>query len=252
MFKKFIKKAALVLGLTFLATSAVTVTQAKTKELSKSIKVGDTVYFGKYEQDGNKKNGKEKIEWQVLEKKGNKALLISKKVLDVKPYNKERADITWENSTIRKWLNKIFIKAAFNDKDKKKISITAVENKDNEIWKTKGGNTTKDKVFLLSIDEAFKYFKTDKERTANITEYALGEAKRIELEKGYVKSEQEFNAWWEDSQSKYGWAWWYWLRSPGLYQYVADDVEFGGNVHEYGFLVNYVSLGVRPALWVNL
>lgn len=36
---------------------------AKPKKLSKSIEVGDTVYFGKYEQDAKKKNGKEKIEW---------------------------------------------------------------------------------------------------------------------------------------------------------------------------------------------
>ena len=107
-------------------------------------------------------------------------------------------------------------------------------------------------MFLLSIDEAFKYFKTDKERTANITEYALGEAKRIELEKGYVKSEQEFNAWWEDSQSKYGWAWWYWLRSPGYDPDVAARVDIGGYVNEFGNLVYSGLGGVRPALWVNL
>ena len=210
-----------------------------------NIQVGDTVYFGKYEQDGNTNNGKEKIEWQVLEKKGNKALLISKKVLDIQPYNKEKKDITWENSTIRKWLNKIFINAAFNGKDKKKIIISTVENKDNK-YGTKGGNTTKDKVFLLSIDEAFKYYKTDKERTANITEYALGELRRIGLEYEWFESEQEFNACWEEHQSIYGWQWWCWLRSPGDCQgcaaYVLDD----------GDRVNDDDGGVRPALWVNL
>jgi len=251
MLRKIIKIAAISLCATALIIALPFKAQAEPKKLSKSIKVGDTVYFGRYEQDGNDDNGKEKIEWQVLEKKGNKALLISKKVLDVKAYNKEYVDITWENSTIRKWLNKIFINAAFNGKDKNKISITTVENKDN-TYGTKGGNSTKDKVFLLSIDEAYKYYKTDKERAANITEYTLGEAKRIGLEKEWFESEQEFNAWWEKHQSIYGWQWWYWLRSPGDDQDIAARVFDDGDVYVNGYLVDFDSNGVRPALWVNL
>ena len=136
---KLLKKAALMLGAVLLATSIPVSTQAKPKELSKSINAGDTVYFGKYEQDGNTKNGKEKIEWQVLEKKGNKALLISKKVLDVQPYNKEKKDITWEKCTLRKWLNKDFIKESFNSKESKKIqnSKKQTNNKTKKIKKIK-------------------------------------------------------------------------------------------------------------------
>ena len=249
---KLLTKAAFILGTVLLVTSIPISVQASPKKLSKSIKVGDTVYFGRYEQDGNDDNGKEKIEWQVLEKKGNKALLISKKFLDLKPYNKECVDITWEKSTIRKWLNKIFINAAFNGKDKKKISITTVENKDNEEYGTRGGNTTKDKAFLLSIDEAYKYYKTDKEREANITEYALGELKRIGLEKGWWESEQEINARWEKHQSRYGWTFGYWLRSPGGHQDYAADVSDVGRVYESGYFVDFDNHGVRPALWVNL
>jgi len=248
---KLIKKAVLILVAVFLSASVSSAKQADTKELSKNIKIGDTVYFGRYEQDGNKSNGKERIEWQVLDKEGNKALLISKKVLDVKAYNKERVDITWEDSTIRKWLNKIFINAAFNGKDKNKIIMTTVENKDNKKYGTKGGNTTKDKVFLLSIEEEERCYKKYEE-IANITEYALGEVKRIRLEKGYVKSEQEFNAWWEEHQSIYGWQWWYWLRSPGNSQSSAAYVGDLGYISEYGFNVNYGRNGVRPALWMVL
>lgn len=76
--KSIWKKAAFLLCAAVLITCLPFQAAAKPKKLSKSVKVGDTVYFGKYEQDGNKENGKEKIEWKVLSKKGKKALLISK------------------------------------------------------------------------------------------------------------------------------------------------------------------------------
>lgn len=41
----------------------------------------DTVILGKYEQDGDESNGAENIEWIILEKKDDKALLLSKNVL---------------------------------------------------------------------------------------------------------------------------------------------------------------------------
>ena len=128
MLKKTIKTLAISLSAAALITAIPFTATAKPKELSKSVKVGDIVYFGKYEQDGNTKNGKEKIEWQVLEKKGNKALLISKKVLDVQPDNKEFKDITWEKCTLRKWINKDFIKEAFNAKESKKIQNSKIKN----------------------------------------------------------------------------------------------------------------------------
>ena len=53
-----------------------------------SIIVDTGVFFGKYEQDGDLSNGPEDIEWIVLDidKKNNEALLLSKYVIDVKPY----------------------------------------------------------------------------------------------------------------------------------------------------------------------
>ena len=50
----------------------------KTYNLIKNIKVGDTYKFGSYEQDNKTSNGKEEIEWIVLDKDGISLLLISK------------------------------------------------------------------------------------------------------------------------------------------------------------------------------
>jgi len=240
---KLLKKAALMLGAVLLVTSFQLSVQAKTKVLSKSVKAGDIVYFGKYEQDGNTKNGKEKIEWQILEKKGNKALLISKKVLYVQPYNKEYKDITWGKCTLRKWINKDFIKAAFNSKESKKIQNSKIKNKDNKEYKTKGGKDTTDKVFLLSIDEAYKYYKKDEKRKAEITNYGIKRIAKMEgrTEK-YIKKE-----WFGENKNI-----WYWLRSPGDYQDFVAYVLNSGSVGEDGNGVLCGNGGVRPALWVNL
>ena len=55
----------------------------------KSAEPGDTFEFGKYEQDNDLSNGKERIEWIILEKEDNRILAISKYVLDGKSYNSE-------------------------------------------------------------------------------------------------------------------------------------------------------------------
>lgn len=94
--------------------------KAKPKQLSETAEVGDVVYFGRFEQDLYTKNGKEKIEWQVLDKKGNKALLVSKYLLDVRPYNKKEKAITWKKCTLRKWMNKEFFNTAFSEEEKDK------------------------------------------------------------------------------------------------------------------------------------
>ena len=45
------------------------------------------------------------IDWRVLDIQGNKALLISEKVLETRRYNDEYKDITWEKCTLRGYLN---------------------------------------------------------------------------------------------------------------------------------------------------
>ena len=47
----------------------------------------ESIKFGKYEQDNSLDNGKEDIEWIVLEKNENKFLLISKYILDKIQYD---------------------------------------------------------------------------------------------------------------------------------------------------------------------
>ena len=191
-------------------------------------KVGKTIEFGNYPQD---KDGTEKpIEWIVMKKEGNQVLLLSKYVLDAKPYNEEFEDVTWETSDIRQWLNNEFYTTAFNKTEKAKIQTSLIKNEDNSEYGTSGGNDTEDKVFLLSEKEAETLFSDEEERIAKATEYA---------EKSGVYVNKEKVAWW-------------WLRSPGYHGHHAAVVNKYGWVYRDGRNVDDDDDGVRPALHLNL
>ena len=49
------------------------------------VSVGSIIKYGYYEQDNDLSDGKEEIEWLVLNKTGNKVYVISKYVLDGQP-----------------------------------------------------------------------------------------------------------------------------------------------------------------------
>ena len=58
---------------------------------------GDTVTFGRFEQDNTPGNGPEPIDWIVLDKVDSKLLLLSSVCLARKAYNAESfAPVTWE------------------------------------------------------------------------------------------------------------------------------------------------------------
>lgn len=199
-------------------------------------KIGDVVIFGAYEQDNNSSNGKEPIEWIVLDKEDGRILLLSQYVLDSKPYHKDDVDITWENCSLRDWLNSKFYKTAFNKKQRKQIMESLIVNSDNS-YGLPGGNNTYDKIFLLSIDEMVKYADIGFEMIAQPTLYA----------------HEEGGSYWSDSESSTVW----WLRSLGSNIYntataTAVCVNCEGFALAFGAPVNNADVGVRPALWVTI
>ena len=199
-------------------------------EKLKVAKVGDYVFFGAYEQDNNTSNGKEDVEWLVLEVKDGKALVISKYALDCKPYDTSGTGVTWETCTLRRWLNNDFINAAFSAEEKAIIPTVTVSADKNPEYSTNPGNATQDQVFLLSITEANTYFSSDSARQCKPTKYAVANG---------VSESNSSNCRW-------------WLRSPGYFQNLAATVSTGGDVPEGGNRVSIDFIAVRPALWIDL
>lgn len=207
------------------------------------LAVGSIITFGAYEQDNNTRNGKEPIEWQVLEIKGGRALLISKYGLDAKRYNTSRTDVTWATCTLRSWLNRDFMNAAFTGEEQGRIALTNVDNSKSQGysgWSTNGGSNTQDKIFFLSYAEANRYFGVTRDNADNaearVSPTTYAQSNGAYASSSYKTTDGEDAGWW-------------WLRSPGYYQYNASYVYESGSLS--GRSVGY-SACVRPALWLNL
>lgn len=189
-----------------------------------------TIEFGRYPQASKNENAL--IEWLVLKNDGSKALLISKYALDCQQYNTSDRNVTWETCTLRKWLNGAFFNNAFSVDEQKQILSTTVT----PDYSTDPGNNTKDRVFLLSIAEAEKYFGSDSTRQCQGTVYCYAQ--------GAYKA-RNGNCWW-------------WLRSlssPHSFNFdnrYAFYVFSHGKVSREGSSADYDRIAVRPALWINL
>lgn len=202
------------------------------KEFPSVAQVGDIVTFGKYEQNNKLSDGKEEIEWRVLDKDADgNMFVVSRYALDCRRYHNSVDQITWEECDLRQWLNNDFISTAFAPHEKKQIKTVTVENRDNSDYDTDGGNDTKDKIFLLSIDEAKTYMPSTVERVCLATKYAESQGSQLE------------------SITK-GCRWW--LRSPGSTLYSASFVKLDGFIMQLGTPVSLEKLPVRPAMWVKL
>ncbi|GHU79955.1 hypothetical protein FACS1894191_3980 [Clostridia bacterium] len=185
--------------------------------------MSDSIRFGAYD-------------WHVLDKRDGRVLIITEKVIDKRPYHHEECEITWETCDMRKFLNEEFY-FSFGEADRSRIVEVVNENPDNPWDGTNGGDPTKDRIFLLSIDEVVRYF---------------GDSGKLQTKQFGPKGE----AWWFDDQYDAGRAAklgsknaWYWLRSPGYVNSRAAYIRLGGQVHIHGESFNGKG-GVRPAFWL--
>lgn len=115
--------------------------------LKKAVTTWDCIFFGNYWQNDTNDDGvadqnddKKPIKWRVLSVDGNNAFLLADQNLDAQPYNQERKKVTWENCTLRNWLNDNFYNAAFTAAEQNAINTTGVDD---------------DKIYVLSDDDLF-------------------------------------------------------------------------------------------------
>lgn len=239
----------------------------------RKFEIGNTVVFGLYTPK-NPKNT-DPIEWVVLSVEGNRALLVSKYVIESQPYNtKEYAEdggeVTWENCTLRTWLNDEFFNQAFTDAEKSVIKTVTLKNPDNSYYGTKGGSDTEDKVFILSAEEIDKYYGFryfDEENACGYNQDLM--ISPVENLKGgnkclmwemykdnYEKTYKDFG-YSEDVIGRKGATWW--VRTPGIAGH-ADSMMMCtacrvGNMGDFGEKywtgVTETRVGVRPAVYVE-
>ncbi len=245
------KRSSMAILLILIFAFSVNSAMAETLSTSSFDTVGSVVAFGRYEQDGNEENGPEDIEWIVLDIRDGKSLLVSRYALDAVPYHTENTDITWENCSLRIWLNSEFLQTAFTEAERELIPETEVDNSQkqglrrwNNWKKTKGGNNTKDRLFLLSCLEAKQYLGVTWDGEDNpmgavgITEYVNQKT----AGSPYRRNDSE-------DAPGHGCIRW-WLRSPGYLQHLVATVQETGVLIASG--CECEDIGVRPALWLDL
>lgn len=188
------------------------------------------IRLGSYEMEGwdpYKKKAvasgkKQPLSWRILSCSADRkrALVLCRKIIVFKPYNEENEAVTWEECTLRGWLNRDFYEAAFSAEERELIIPTMISNPDNAEYGTGGGNATEDRIFLLSPDE--------------VKEYLPGESEAVRV-------------------TYDGDVWCWWLRSPGKCSNSAAYVHgtFYGDICRIGNCVEEAS-GVCPAFWINL
>lgn len=203
------------------------------KDEAASLSVGDMVTLGHYEQDGVIQNGEEPIEWIVLDVDAaeRKALVISKYSLDRLLYHSKYEPVTWETCDLRGVLNGEFLNTVFSSEEIDGILDSQLHTEDNTAKGTKGGNDTVDRVFLLSAEEAEKYFSSGEDR--------------IGVPSAYLLQLCAYTNGLESTSSVY------WLRTPGDTQAHAAYV-LGGRVNLGGWAGNVHKLPIRPAMWISM
>ena len=208
--------------------------------------VGNYVSFGTYPQT-KAGNDATPIEWLVLARDGDKALLISRYGLDAQPY--DYTSFTWETCTLRTWLNSTFYNKAFSSAEQAAILTTNVDNSKSQCcsgWNTSGGNNTQDKVFLLSYAEANKYFGVEYWKNNGATDNVRSRVAPT----AYAIAQGAWTSHFDKTVDSTGAGWW-WLRSPGYSQSKAAYVDADGSLHG-NYYVTFASGSVRPALWVDI
>ena len=115
--------------------------EAELQTISDS-EVDDVVVFGRYT-------------WYVTDKTDGICTLLCQGPVANMPYNDSKVDITWENCSLRRWLNEDFYNSRFSDGEKAAIVTTHnTFTEDDSHYEMDCGNNTDDKVYLFSYSEA--------------------------------------------------------------------------------------------------
>lgn len=134
------------------------------------IEVGDEITLGKYQN--------EEIEWDVLSRhfypdEGKVTIeLQSKYALDCQPFN-EDGPSSWDESSLREWLNNDFFEEAFSSKEQKHIVDTTYYNYVGD------SRYLTDKVYIMGL--LWYHMRAD-DAVCEPTDYA--EDKGIDMEDG--------------------------------------------------------------------
>ena len=230
-----------------------------------SIKVGDVIKFGAYEQDDDMNNGAEPIEWVMLSADNKRIMAISKYVLDRLPYDRltwssvikdedgcvytEGDNVEWDS--IIDWLNNVFYKRAFTKNERKMIGYTSVnKEEDAEDGETIVLKPYEYKVALLTeeilLDERYGFssdqYAEDIMRRCSPTEYAIAQGVRVS-DVYRTKDGKKACSWWGMQTERW---------RNGCIVSADGSIYHHSYIYDEAGLMGYIGLGVRPVICIKL
>lgn len=212
------------------------------------------VTMGRYKYD---KKGKQyrPIKWLVLDETDGKTLLLSKNVLAHVKYDsadcEDRYDHlgipAWEDSEMRRWLNEEFINEAFDEDEKNAIVETQIDPLPPDKYSNKTAwvfKPTKDKLFLLTREEAKHYFARGLTMEAYGTPFATykwvrRDPPRVTMSWACREKALEATAA---------------LQFLNLYVFHKSEADYDPQIYLGDYPTHGtegLGVGVRPAMWVN-
>ncbi len=205
----------------------------------------------------------EPLVWRVLEVRDGTALLLSDMAVDCEPFQTELKDVSWEDCTLRSYLNGYgtdenilsidfsgenhnFLDMAFSPDEQDAILTYPVRNEDNYYFGTDCGDETSDKIFIPAESELFIYDSSvihgfsprdavaDRARQFQPTDYAVW--------KGAWSASQE------DVQGNVFWI----TRTMGYTRQNVVYIDESGCMFNRGILATCPDAAVIPALILDL
>ena len=193
-------------------------------EMLRSAEVGDKVLWGRFEADP-KIPGEERVEWIVIDKKGNLVTLLSSKGIAGSYYHQKHEDITWHDCDLRAILN--------SDKFNKMFSKYEIER----VCDTHGDYFT-----LLTPTQAKEVFDDDMSRKLDVTLAA----ELSGTNNNRIKKLHQWDMKWYASS-------WWWLRGENTQgQITAPIVETDGSIVTDTKYVNKPGGAIRPVIMVKI
>ena len=236
--------------------------------------VGDLVCIGSYDTFPYNEET-EPLFWRVLDKQDGKLLILCDKLIDSYAFNTDPTQqiddsVTWENSSVREFLNNDFLDKMFTDEEKALIQTAHVENKQANdklleqwgSWEDRDGKPyswqtkqergddpdTEDKVFLLSYQEILKYFGEPTEDYDGDGGYPFDAMKANPKWKALVTQTVDYNAIGYYDHENYCGAWMTRTLSSSngtMITYITSEGEVFNNY-------TFDPMFIRPAMWVSI
>ena len=202
----------------------------------------------------------EPLLWRALEIRDGTALLLSDAAVECEPFQVDLQDVSWENCTLRSWLNgygaqensskidysggESFLDMAFSAEEQKAILESPVRNEKNYYFGMDSGDETNDRIFLPAESELFVYDSSeihgfsrrdevaDRAKQFQPTDYAL--CKGV-----WTQPDGDGNVFWI-------------TRTTGYTHENVVYVDESGYMYNRGILVTCRDAAIIPALVLDL